>query len=146
METSLEHADERDLIETFVERSRWQCRAARETFSSDEFRPVTTVLARRSAARLPIHEGSGPRAAGARGDGADGGAMHRYSYRTQGRASRSRASLTPLQLSDFSQTWEKSDMRNAPAVTAIRFLASSPEMPAVTAVRLLTSSCEVRHA
>src|SRR6516225_12333894 len=41
----LEHADERDLIETFVERSRWHCRAARETFSSDEFRPVTTVLA-----------------------------------------------------------------------------------------------------
>ena len=36
METSLEHADERDLIETFVERSRWHCRAARETFSSDE--------------------------------------------------------------------------------------------------------------
>src|SRR6516165_8209975 len=32
METSLEHADERDLIETFVERSRWHCRAARETF------------------------------------------------------------------------------------------------------------------
>src|SRR6516165_8204366 len=45
VETSLEHADERDLIETFVERSRWLCRAARETFSSDEFRPVTTVLA-----------------------------------------------------------------------------------------------------
>src|SRR5262249_60015451 len=39
VETSLEHADERDLIETFVERSRWHCRAARETFSSDEFRP-----------------------------------------------------------------------------------------------------------
>src|SRR5215467_1810390 len=45
METSLDHADERDLIETFVERSRWHCRAARETFSTDEFRPVTTVLA-----------------------------------------------------------------------------------------------------
>ena len=45
METSLEHADERDLIETLVERSRWHGRAARETFSSDEFRPVTTVLA-----------------------------------------------------------------------------------------------------
>src|SRR5262249_12975048 len=45
VETSLEHADERDLIETFVERSRWHCRAARETFSTDEFRPVTTVLA-----------------------------------------------------------------------------------------------------
>src|SRR5215472_9692988 len=44
-QTSLEHADERDLIETFVERSRWHCRAARETFSTDEFRPVTTVLA-----------------------------------------------------------------------------------------------------
>ena len=44
METSLEHADERDLIETVVERSRWHCRAARETFSSDESRPVTTVL------------------------------------------------------------------------------------------------------
>src|SRR5262249_44803121 len=28
METSLDHADERDLIETFVERSRWHCRAA----------------------------------------------------------------------------------------------------------------------
>src|ERR1700745_1667111 len=42
METSLDHADERDLIETFVERSRWHCRAARETFSTDEFRPVTT--------------------------------------------------------------------------------------------------------
>ena len=39
VETSLEHADERDLTETFVERSRWHCRAARETFSSDEFRP-----------------------------------------------------------------------------------------------------------
>ena len=38
METSLDHADERDLIETFVERSRWHCRAARETFSTDEFR------------------------------------------------------------------------------------------------------------
>ena len=38
-------ADERDLIETFVGRSRWHCRAARETFSSDEFRPVTTVVA-----------------------------------------------------------------------------------------------------
>ena len=38
-------ADERDLIETFVGRSRWHCRATRETFSSDEFRPVTTVLA-----------------------------------------------------------------------------------------------------
>jgi len=45
METSLDHADERDLIETFVERSRWHCRVARVTFSSDEFRPVTTVLA-----------------------------------------------------------------------------------------------------
>src|SRR5262249_7878932 len=45
VETSLEHADERDLIETFVERSRWHCRAASETFSTDEFRPVTTVLA-----------------------------------------------------------------------------------------------------
>src|SRR6516164_7116367 len=44
-ETSLEHADERDLIETFVGRSRWHCRAARETFRSDEFRPVTTELA-----------------------------------------------------------------------------------------------------
>src|SRR5262245_30560877 len=44
VETSLEHADERDLIETFVERSRWHCRAARESFSTDEFRPVTTVL------------------------------------------------------------------------------------------------------
>jgi hypothetical protein len=32
VETSLEHADERDLIETFVERSRWHCRAAREDF------------------------------------------------------------------------------------------------------------------
>ena len=45
METSLDHADERDLIETFVERNRWHCRAARETFSTDEFRAVTTVLA-----------------------------------------------------------------------------------------------------
>src|SRR5262249_43780898 len=45
IETSLKYADERDLIETFVERSRWHCRAARETFSSDEFRPVTTVVA-----------------------------------------------------------------------------------------------------
>src|SRR5262249_34153119 len=45
IETSLKYADERDLIETFVERSRWHCRAARETFSTDEFRPVTTVLA-----------------------------------------------------------------------------------------------------
>jgi hypothetical protein len=27
VETSLEHADERDLIETFVERSRWHCRS-----------------------------------------------------------------------------------------------------------------------
>ena len=35
METSLEHADERDLIETFVERSRWHCRAARETSRDD---------------------------------------------------------------------------------------------------------------
>jgi hypothetical protein len=43
VETSL--ADERDLIETFVERSRCHCRAARETFNTDEFRPVTTVLA-----------------------------------------------------------------------------------------------------
>ena len=32
METSLEHADERDLKETFVERSRWHCRAARVDF------------------------------------------------------------------------------------------------------------------
>src|SRR5262245_38173355 len=45
VETRLEHADERDLIETFVERSRWHCRAARETFSTDEFRAVTTVVA-----------------------------------------------------------------------------------------------------
>src|SRR5262249_31702791 len=37
--------DERDLIETFVERSRWHCRAAREAFSTDEFRPATAVLA-----------------------------------------------------------------------------------------------------
>src|SRR5262249_10893293 len=50
METSLEHADERDLIETFVERSRWHCRAARETFSTDEFRPV-----RRAAMKWPHH-------------------------------------------------------------------------------------------
>src|SRR5262245_58062440 len=56
METSLEHADERDLIETFVERSRWHCRAARETFSADEFRPVTTVLALRNIG--PGHAGS----------------------------------------------------------------------------------------
>jgi len=46
VETSLEHADERDLIETFVERSRCgSVEQGRETFSTDEFRPVTTVLA-----------------------------------------------------------------------------------------------------
>src|SRR6266436_10254897 len=46
METSLDHADERDLIETFVERSRWHCRAARETFSTDACgitRPISKI-------------------------------------------------------------------------------------------------------
>src|SRR6516164_9189590 len=56
VETSLEHADERDLIETFVERSRWHCRAARETFSTDEFQPVTTVNLSVTARMLLIVE------------------------------------------------------------------------------------------
>src|SRR5262249_19010693 len=33
VETSPEHADERDLIETFVERSRWHCRAAAQALA-----------------------------------------------------------------------------------------------------------------
>jgi len=56
VETSLEHADERDLIETFVERSCWHCRAVshRQSDRRWPFLPVILTSGHPREGQLPL--------------------------------------------------------------------------------------------